>query len=366
MKVLFLGTLFVMLSATAQAATNMVYTQAGYIPAGTSLTVAQSTFDNYYATMQMNAQNQMMMVQQQMLQTQFQNGLVAVAQKSFAGWQAEKKKGKTSMKVKTTEDIPYYKEQPQFTDVETTPPEETAVPPTNEEVVAQIAPVQKALEKVNSQQSPEDCPPETKKVTPTYSSWNDYIKSIQDTAKTAKPPISAKAVQKTVDFLKANQARLEKTLQNRNYVVINDFTLDSTNKRMIVLNLKTKKVERYLVSHGIGKGYPDSAKAPAFSNQSGSNLTPPGFLVMKDESVKLSSKIKDRIEMDGLEPRNNNSRERAIIFHGGPISQDEIKKFGWIGFSEGCPQVTRADYEALKGKLQGGVLAYNFTPADNK
>jgi tRNA nucleotidyltransferase (CCA-adding enzyme) len=94
-------------------------------------------------------------------------------------------------------------------------------------------------------------------------------------------------VQKTVDFLKANRERLEKTLQNRNYAVINDFTQDSTNKRMIVLNLKTKKVERYLVSHGHGKPV-NSAKAPGFSNTAESDLTPPGFLVMKERVVLKS------------------------------------------------------------------------------
>ena len=344
----------------------MVYYPAGVIPAGTSLTVAQTSFDNYVATMQMNAQNQMALAQRQMLQTNFQNVLVGVAQSSFAGFQAERKKGKSSMKVKTTEDIPYYKAEPYTVDVETTPVEETAVPPTNEEVIKQLEPVQKALNNADPNIPAEDCPPETTKETPTYSSWDEYIKNIQLTAKSAKPPISAKAVQNTINFLKANQARLEKTLQNRNYVVINDFTLDSTNKRMYVLNLKTKKVERYLVSHGNGKGNKDSAKAPGFSNEAESLLTPTGFLVMKDEAYNSKSKIPHRIEMDGLEDRNSNARARKIIFHGGPISEAEIKRFGWIGFSEGCPQVTRSDYEALKGKLQGGVLAYNYTPVDAK
>jgi hypothetical protein len=368
MKLLVLGTLFAFFCGTARAATNMVYTPAGYIPAGTSLTVAQTSFDNYYATMQATAQNQMVLVQQQMLQTQFQNGLVAVAESSFSDWQREKKKGKKSMKVKTTEDIPYYKQTEYETNDDTTPVEQTAVPPTNEETVAQIAKVQKSLEVQSNIPAP-DCPPEVTKETPTYSAWDDYIKNIQATAKAAKPPISAKAVQKTVDFLKANRERLEKTLQNRNYAVINDFTQDSTNKRMIVLNLKTKKVERYLVSHGHGKPV-NSAKAPGFSNTAESDLTPPGFLVMKERVVLKSDDerpIKDRIQMDGLEPSNANARNpRGIIFHGGPVSADEVKKYGMLGTSKGCPQVTRSDYEALKGKLQGGVLMYNFTPADNK
>lgn len=366
MKLLFLGMLMVVIGGTARAATNMVYSPAGYIPAGTSLTVARSTFDNYYATMQMNMQNQMVVAQRQMLQTNFQNTLVGVAQSSFAAFQADRKKAKKTMTVKTTEDIPYYKEEPYTVDVETTPVEETAVPPTNEEVVAQIVPMQKALDKVNPNLPAEDCPPESKKETPTYTNWDEYLKNIQATTKAAKPPISAKAVQNTIDFLKANQGRLEKTLQNRNYVVINDFTLDSTNKRMYVLNLKTKTVERYLVSHGNGKGNKDGAKAPGFSNEEGSHLTPTGFLVMKDEAYNSKSKIPNRIEMDGLEARNSNARARKIIFHGGPISEAEIKKFGWIGFSEGCPQVKRSDYEALSGKLQGGVLAYNYTPVDAK
>lgn len=364
MNLLVLSMLFAFLGGTARAATNMVYSQAGYIPAGTSLTVTQANFDNYYATMQTIGMNQAALVQKQMLQTFFQNGLVGVAQSSFANWQAESKKGKKSMKVKTTEDIPYYKEVQHETDDDTTPVEETAVPPTKEEVIAQITPVQKALE-AQPNLPAKDCPPEQTKETPTYSAWNDYIKNIQETAKNAKPPISAKALQNTIAFLKANQARLEKTLQNRNYVVINDFTLDSTNKRMIVLNLKTKKVDRYLVSHGHG-GLPNSAMAPAFSNKSETNLTPTGFLVMKEEAYKEKSQIPHRIAMDGLESSNSNARSRAIIFHGGPVSEDEVRKHGLLGTSKGCPQVSRSDYEALKGKLQGGVLAYNFTPSENK
>lgn len=362
-KLLVLSTLFAFFFGTARAATNMVYSQAGYIPAGTSLTVAQSTFDNYYATMQMSAQNQMILVQKQMLQTQFQNGIVSVAQSSFANWQSEGKKSKKSMRVKTTEDIPYYKEQPLYTDDETTPIDQTAVPPTEAEVVAQIATVQKATE-AQPNLAAKDCPPEVTKETPTYSDWDQYIKNIEETAKAAKPPVNANAVKNTVAFLKANQERLEKTLQNRNYAIITDFTQNSTQKRMLVLNLKTKKVERYLVSHGIGKGFKDSSKAPAFSDAPNSKLTPAGFLVMENEAN--SPAFGKKIIMDGLEARNSNSKERDIVFHGGPVSEAEVRKFKMLGFSQGCLQVPRSDYAALKGKLQGGVLAYNFTPEDNK
>lgn len=363
MKLYFLGTLFVVLSGIAQAATNMVLSPAGYIPAGTTLTLNENSM-NYFATMQANAQNQMELVQKQMLQTQFQNGLVSVAQSSFADFQRERKKGKRTMTVKTTEPVPYYEWKENTTDDDTTPVEKTAVPPTASEAVKQIAPVQQALDKVSAGHSVKPCPEVPKVETPTYSPWDEYIKNIQETAASAKPPVPAKAVQKTVDFLKANQKRLEKTLRNRNYVVINDFTVDSTNKRMMVLNLKTKKVERYLVSHGHGKPV-NSKMAPGFSNTSGSELTPPGFLVMKEEvHLKPGDKrpIKDRIAMDGLEDSNANARSRAIIFHGGPVSADEVKYAGMLGTSKGCPQVPREDYEALSPKLQGGVLMYNFTP----
>jgi hypothetical protein len=360
MKLYFLGTLFVVLSGIAQAATNMVLSPAGYIPAGTTLTLNENSM-NYFATMQANAQNQMELVQKQMLQTQFQNGLVSVAQSSFADFQRERKKGKRTMTVKTTEPVPYYEWKENTTDDDTTPVEKTAVPPTASEAVKQIAPVQQALDKVSAGHSVKPCPEVSKVETPTYSPWDEYIKNIQETAASAKPPVPAKAVQKTVDFLKANQKRLEKTLRNRNYVVINDFTVDSTNKRMMVLNLKTKKVERYLVSHGHGKPE-NSAMAPGFSNTYESELTPPGFFAMMEEA-HVKRPIKDRIQMDGLEPSNANARSpRGIIFHGGPVSEDEVKAYGMLGTSKGCPQVSRSDYAALSPKLQGGVLMYNFTP----
>ncbi|MFS4460950.1 murein L,D-transpeptidase catalytic domain-containing protein [Bdellovibrio sp. HCB2-146] len=362
------------LPGRAQVSVNPVYYQAGTVPAGTYLDAATANMNAYYMQMSvLTPQNTIAQMQKSMMQTQIQNQMMLIARDAFPSLMGDTSKSKKERRLRTREDqeTPYYDTKLYETTPET-PIEASPVPPTNQEVVEQVDVLQKSVDKVSGgqsvTQSTEDCNNEKLTRTHSYSSWEDYLKNIEATAKTAKPAISAKAVQKTLDFLRKNKERLEPKLRNRDYVVINDFTLDSTNKRMFVLDLKKKKVQRYLVSHGIGKGYPDSKKTPAMSGRDGSFETPPGFHVVENEAAMNDKKLvpfsPTKIIMDGLESRNANSRARTIVFHGGPISQDEIKRTGMLGFSKGCIQIPKQDYQDIKDGLQGGSLMYNFGSQD--
>ncbi|WP_413577526.1 murein L,D-transpeptidase catalytic domain-containing protein [Bdellovibrio sp. HCB290] len=194
--------------------------------------------------------------------------------------------------------------------------------------------------------------------------WNFYVKRFQQVA-SRESDIPDVAIERTVEFLQANRTRLEKLINNRSVVVINDFTQDSNRERMFVVYVYLGKVERYKVAHGIGSG--EGPHVYQCSGASGSKATPPGFLVVQNEN--RNSSFGSALYMDGLEPRNISSRARAVVFHPNKTASERAliqRKWGFIDLSEGCAQLTREDYAKLKSRVQGGSLLYNFCPEDKR
>ncbi|MEK2690193.1 murein L,D-transpeptidase catalytic domain-containing protein [Bdellovibrio sp. GT3] len=194
--------------------------------------------------------------------------------------------------------------------------------------------------------------------------WNFYVKRFEQVA-SRESDIPEVAIDRTVEFLQSNRIKLEKLLNNRSVVVINDFTQDSIRERMFVVYVYLGKVERYQVAHGIGSG--EGPHVYKCSGASGSKATPPGFLVVQNEN--RASSFGSALYMDGLETRNSSSRARAVVLHPNKTAYERAliqRKWGFIDLSEGCTQLTREDYAKLKSRIQGGSLLYNFCPEDKR
>lgn len=193
--------------------------------------------------------------------------------------------------------------------------------------------------------------------------WEQYIQDIVTTAQAQNPPVRPEAVARTVSFLQSNKASLESRIQNRRYVTIADFTQVSTEKRLIVLDLQTKTSARFWVSHGWGSGF--GPRVYHCSNRSGSKETPPGFMLIANE--KTQTQFGNALFLQSLEARNDNSYARTIIFHPNKteaVARAMIARDGFLNMSEGCTQLTREDYYALKPLVRDGSLLYNFCPED--
>ena len=165
--------------------------------------------------------------------------------------------------------------------------------------------------------------------------------------------IPNKALAPALEFYKANQGTL---INNTRYIGIIDFSIQSTEKRFFILNLKTGAVELLLVTHG-KKSETSPGWAGAFSNIVGSEMSSLGFFVTDLEPYYGKHGIS--LKLDGLSETNKNARERLIVLHGADYAtQWFADKKGRLGLSQGCPAVSPDKIEGVIKKLKGQGLLY--------
>ena len=134
-----------------------------------------------------------------------------------------------------------------------------------------------------------------------------------------------------------------------------DFSLHSKNRRLYLLDVEERAVDRYLCAHGRGsEGDDDDGLATYFSNRNGSNASSLGVYLCAqpyygDHGLSL--------RLDGMQDTNSHARERAIVLHGAKYVSDKmIERTGRIGRSKGCPAVENQYAERLVHALKGGSL----------
>ncbi|RYD71762.1 MAG: murein L,D-transpeptidase catalytic domain family protein [Sphingobacteriales bacterium] len=120
----------------------------------------------------------------------------------------------------------------------------------------------------------------------------------------------------------------------KNILSVIDFRKNSTEKRLWVIDLDTKKIMYHsLVAHGRNTGENTAQK---FSNIPESNMSSLGFYVTGETYI---GKHGLSLFIDGKENGfNNNARERAVVIHGADyVNETFAKNVGRIGRSLGCP-----------------------------
>ena len=186
-------------------------------------------------------------------------------------------------------------------------------------------------------------------------------------------------------------------IKNKDYIVVQDFTLHSAQKRFFLINLKTGLIELMHSPHGMGtfKGPNNNPRvAEHFSNDYGTNLTPRGFHISGNKKHPSSKGWKWHMKLDGVQKDiNDNSRKRTVVFHPGVSSQswdirntwpgkaNNIEDDPWIystsqsgrkvkgleqGMTWGCTAVAKEYADEVYQKTKGGALFYNFTPHEEK
>jgi len=141
-------------------------------------------------------------------------------------------------------------------------------------------------------------------------------------------------------------------------IVIIDFDLASTEKRMFIVDMNTQKIlHKSLVAHGKNSGHNHAHK---FSNKKGSHQSSLGFYVTKQ---KYSGKHGLSLRLDGLEKGvNHNARERAIVIHSAKYVSDEfIVKHKRIGRSHGCPAIPENGYKDVLSLIDNHNLLFIYS-----
>ena len=144
-------------------------------------------------------------------------------------------------------------------------------------------------------------------------------------------------------------------------LVLVDYTKPSTQERLFVINLDRKEVVvSSLVSHGKGTG---GLYATNFSNQNNSHASSSGFYVTGNI---YNGKNGASLVLRGLEKgKNDNAERRNIVMHqANYVSEDFVRKYGWIGRSKGCLALPIELNRKIIDLIHNGVVVYVHTNTD--
>jgi hypothetical protein len=146
---------------------------------------------------------------------------------------------------------------------------------------------------------------------------------------------------------------------NKNILTIADFSKPSTEKRLWVIDMDSKKVLFHdLVAHGRNSGDNFAGK---FSNTPNSNMSSLGFYVTGDT---YTGKHGLSLYLNGMDPDfNDKARERSIVIHGADyVSQNFIRKYGRLGRSFGCPALSMESYKSIIDTICQGSCLFIYYP----
>lgn len=148
-------------------------------------------------------------------------------------------------------------------------------------------------------------------------------------------------------------------VKRRELLTVIDYSIPSTEPRLFVFNLETKKLLfRELVAHGKNSG---GNRPSFFSNESGSLATSLGLFVTGGTYVGGNGYS---LRLKGLEEGvNDMAFDRAIVMHGAPyVSRAAIKALGRLGRSWGCPAVRKDIARKMIDTLRGGSPIFAYYP----
>jgi hypothetical protein len=136
-----------------------------------------------------------------------------------------------------------------------------------------------------------------------------------------------------------------------------DFTKPSTDKRLIVIDMRDKKIlfETH-VAHGRNSG---GNYATAFSNRPNSHQSSLGFYLTDRTYIGRNGYS---LVLDGLEPGiNDNARSRAVVVHGAAYAEPSVAAAqGRLGRSWGCPALPMSVHREVIDAIRDGSVLFIY------
>lgn len=138
----------------------------------------------------------------------------------------------------------------------------------------------------------------------------------------------------------------------KRYVVVIDFSQHSSKRRWYLFDLETRKVERYLTTHGKNSDPDDDGLATEFSNTPESLQSSLGaYRTLHSYDGKYGYSMR----LDGLEESNSNAQPRAIVVHPATYVSEKDEK---AGRSWGCPALDKTVSKKIIDRIKDGALLY--------
>jgi hypothetical protein len=145
----------------------------------------------------------------------------------------------------------------------------------------------------------------------------------------------------------------------KSVISVIDFTKSSKDKRLWIIDLKSKKVlYNSLVAHGRNTGDEFARK---FSNAPNSNMSSAGFYITRNTYI---GKHGLSLRIDGLDAGfNTNAMTRAVVIHGADyVSEAFVKRHGRLGRSLGCPALPMELTKSIINTIEGSTALYIHAP----
>ena len=155
-----------------------------------------------------------------------------------------------------------------------------------------------------------------------------------------------------------NKSHAQGQVKNKDVLTIIDYSKPSHQKRLWVLDLKTKKVLHHTyVAHGQRSG----VRTPEqFSNRAGSHQSSVGVFVTGEP---YQGKHGLSLRLHGLERDfNDNAYHRAIVMHGAHYVTEQHARKGYLGRSHGCPAVPHGLVRPIVQNIKEGTLFFVYYP----
>lgn len=145
--------------------------------------------------------------------------------------------------------------------------------------------------------------------------------------------------------------------KDKNYLIIIDFSKESSKKRFYLINLFEGKIEaETYVAHGKNSGI---EKAISFSDQTNSYKSSMGFFLTRSH---YKGRYGYSIRLKGLEKGiNSNAFVRGIVLHGAKESEESyLKQYGFLGRTEGCPAIPLSLVKNILGTIPENTVLFIY------
>jgi hypothetical protein len=159
-----------------------------------------------------------------------------------------------------------------------------------------------------------------------------------------------------------NRLKASGKLRDTTVVTIADFSQPSANKRLYVIDIKTKEVLfNTWVAHGKNSG---QETATSFSDAPQSNKSSLGFYVTLNP---YQGRNGFSLQLNGVEKGfNTNALDRGIVMHAAEyVNESYIQSQGWIGRSQGCPAVAPELNVPIINTIKDGSCFFIYSPDEN-
>lgn len=189
------------------------------------------------------------------------------------------------------------------------------------------------------------------------SSKNDYLIELHD--RLSRTGISLSEEILSLALLGFSKLNVQEKLSNDSILTIIDYSRSSKEKRMFVIDLKSRQLLfNSVVAHGRNTG---EEYAKSFSNRPNSHQSSLGFFITQ-KPYKGNNGYS--LALEGVESGFNDlARKRAIVIHGAEYaSEGIIKTKGYLGRSFGCPSLPPQLNKKIIETIKEGNCVFAYYP----